>query len=61
MPMKYEHIKVDEILTVLLSFITNGADIIELFSNVDEETIFLDQSLAKSILGLDFIFYYYFI
>ncbi len=51
MPMKYENIKKEAILSVLLSFITNGADIVDFFGNVDEATLFPNQALTTSILG----------
>jgi len=52
MPMKYENIKKEAILSVLLSFITNGADIVDFFGNVDEATLFPNQALTTSILGI---------
>ncbi len=50
-PMKYENIKREAILNTLLSFITNGTDLVEFFSNVDEEAISPNFSLTMAILG----------
>ena len=50
--MKSESIKQAAILNVLLSFITNGADMVEFFGNIDEDRMSQDTALVYTILGI---------
>ncbi len=42
----------EALLSILISFITNGTDMIEFFGYVDEENIFENKNLILAILSL---------
>ncbi len=49
MKNKFRH---EALLSLLVSFITNGTDVIDFFSYVDEERIFAEEQLVLCILTL---------
>jgi hypothetical protein len=45
----------EALLSILVSYLTNATDIIDFFSNIDEEKIFHNKPLTTAILG-DYLF-----
>ncbi len=45
----------EALLSILVSYVTNGTDIIDFFSMVDEEPIFHDRPLVIGIMSMHFV------
>ena len=45
----------EALLSLLVSFITNGTDIVDFFGYVDEEKTFENQNLLAAILSIIFL------
>jgi hypothetical protein len=44
------------LLSIVISYLTNGADVIEFFAYVDESEVFYDSNLLYAILSEFFLF-----